>query len=46
MKFARELKSVKDLSDRAAINALAEQLIYLQRELERVLTQLEQQKKG
>ena len=44
VKFGRELKPIKDLSDRAAISAIAEQIIYLQRELERTLTQM--QKKG
>lgn len=44
MKFGRELKTVDGLSDRAAIEKIAEQLIFLQRELEKVLTQM--QKKG
>ena len=44
MNFGRELKPLKDRRDRAAISAIAEQIIYLQRELERILTQM--QKKG
>lgn len=44
MKFGRELKTVRGLSDKEAIEKIAEHLIFLQRELERVLTQM--QKKG
>lgn len=44
MKFGRGLKPIQEMSDREAINAIAEQLAYLQRELERILTQM--QKKG
>lgn len=46
MKFGRELKTLKGLTEKEAIAALAEHVAFLQRRLEQVLTQLEKQNKG
>lgn len=46
MKFGRELKTIKGLTEKEAIQAIADHIIFLQRRLEQVLTQLEKQNKG
>ncbi len=46
MKFGRDLKNINGLNEKEAIRVVAEHLIYLQRELEKVLTQLEKESKG